>query len=499
MKSDSDPIEEIERLVSRLLDRSLSNDEAARLNSLVRESAEARERYQELLDNHAALCAIYPGDVYEAALDAGDALPSPAIDGPAAAPRIRDSPIQWLPWLAAAAVVVLVLTVVFNRDKAARFDEARAPSAQGVVGAVPPDPVARVLASMEAEWEGGAFEPGSSLLPNSYHLRSGTIELELAEGVRLGIRGSAEFELMNGNRVHLTSGNLVARIPEQALGFLMTTPQSEVVDLGTEFGLEVNDAGQTDVHVIDGLVEVYERRNGETPSVDGAPLAGIKIEEGQARRLETDGGFRLADIPFHSRQEILGNQRFDDLGLSLLRGSIRVKDTVSNSDLKIPTSGPPRIEVIPEKAGVLLEKETAVTFRSPGNYRYFGASGQTIPAGAKVDSYLLHFRSTKGEPIRGVIKFDRPIVGLICDANQLVATDALGGLQGVSFPSNSGGFRGLEPHAPDQVQNPPSTQGGGGTPDEVTLSQDMTTLGLSVNVNPIQGVDQLRALILSKD
>jgi len=176
-----------------------------------------------------------------------------------------------------------------------------------------------------------------------------------------------------------------------------------------------------------------------------------------------------------------------------------VKDTVSKSDLKIPASGRPRIEVIPERTGVLLEEETAVTFRSPGNYRYFGASGQMIPAGTKVDSYLLHFRSTEGEPIRGVIKFDRPIVGLICNANQLVATDALGGLHGVNFPSNYGGWRGLEPHAPDQVQNPPSTQGGGGTPDEVTVSQDMTTLGLSVNVHPIKGVDQLRVLVLSKD
>ena len=33
-----------------------------------------------------------------------------------------------------------------------------------------------------------------------------------------------------------------------------------------------------------------------------------------------------------------------------------------------------------------------------------------------------------------------------------------------------------------QVQNHPSAEGGGWSPDEVTLSQDMTTLGLSVNV-----------------
>ena len=183
-----------------------------------------------------------------------------------------------------------------------------------------------------------------------------------------------------------------------------------------------------------------------------------------------------------------------------MSGSIRVKDTVSKSDLKTVTAGRSRIEVIPEETGVLLDEAMAVTFRSPGNYRYFEAGDQTIPAGTKVDSYLLHFRSAKGEPIRGVIKFDRPIVGLICATDQLEATDALVGLKGVNFPTAKSGFRGLEPHSHAQVQKLPSIEGVGGgmSPDEVTLSQDMTTLGLRVNVT-VQGVDQLRVLVLSKD
>lgn len=102
--------------------------------------------------------------------------------------------------------------------------------------------------------------------------------------------------------------------------------------------------------------------------------------------------------------------------------------------------------------------------------------------------------------IVGDIKFDQPIVGLICAADQLAATDSIVGLKGVNFPNNEGGFRGLEPHSREQVQKLPTTEkiGGGMSPDEVTLSQDMTTLGLRVNVT-IQGVDQLRVLVLSKD
>ncbi|HIA16323.1 MAG TPA: hypothetical protein EYN72_05995 [Dehalococcoidia bacterium] len=483
MKSGNSRIEElIERYQMGVTDE----DEVAELEQALKENAGMREA----LIAAARLDTILHEEALNAAVDAE----SKRVDFPQ--PIISSKAV----FAAAAAVVALALLIQFQDNRPTGPDSAQAlvtPVAESKSESAPRDTVARLVAVVDAEWRDDGLQPGGALAIGGFVLNRGTADMEFNDGARISLRGPAVFELKAANHLHLISGKLVANIPDDGLGFLLTTPQSEVVDLGTEFGLEVNEAGQTDVHVIDGLVEVYKRRNLKEAPVAGALPAGIKIAEGQARRLETDGEFRLAEIPFHPRQKILGNQRFDKLGLSLLRGSIRVKNMVSKSDLNTPASGQSRIEVIQEKTGVLLEKETVVTFRSPGNYRYFGAGGQMIPAGTKVDSYLLHFRSTEGGPIRGVIKFDRPIVGLICEANQLTSTDAFGGLEGVDFLARPGGFRGLEPHAPDQVQNPPSTRGGGWTADEVTLSQDMTTLGLSVNVDPIQGVDQLRVLILS--
>jgi hypothetical protein len=88
---------------------------------------------------------------------------------------------------------------------------------------------------------------------------------------------------------------------------------------------------------------------------------------------------------------------------------------------------------------------------------------------------------------------------LTCEASQLSGTDVLSSLEGVRVPISAGRFRGLEPYLPEQINAPRSTEGGGFTADAVTLSQDMTTLSLSVNVHPIQGVGQLRVLVLSKD
>ncbi len=46
-------------------------------------------------------------------------------------------------------------------------------------------------------------------------------------------------------------------MPIVARGFTVTTPNSDVVDLGTEFGLTVDGSGETEVHVFDGLVEAH--------------------------------------------------------------------------------------------------------------------------------------------------------------------------------------------------------------------------------------------------
>ena len=223
----------------------------------------------------------------------------------------------------------------------------------------------------------------------------------------------------------------------------------------------------------------------------------LRIEEGQAIRLKVGAADQLGSetIPVRSSRGVLGNRKRSDLGLSFLQGNIRLKEAVSRTDLKRQATS--WIEVIPEKSNVLLDRKIPVTMISAGNYRFFGNTGVTIPEGIKVDSYLFHFRSTQPAPVRGVIKFDRKIVGVVCEARQLIASDSILGLAGVEYPVAANPYRGLDPHV--STDNSESTEGGGWSPDEVTMSQDMKTLGLSVNVNPVRGVDQLRVLVLSKD
>ena len=353
-------------------------------------------------------------------------------------------------------------------------------------------PVARLVTSLDANWRDIDPAPGAFLEQGSFQLDAGIVELEFNRGARVTLRGPSSFELKSTDLLHVSSGNLVARIPEEAIGFTIVTDEAEVVDLGTEFGLRVDNGRQTEVHVIEGLVEVFPRDDSSNRSAES-----IRIEEGQAIRwkvgdVEEMGAER---IPVRSSRGVLGTRQRSDLGLTFLQGNIRLKETVSAADLRRPTSS--WIEVIPEQSGVLLQQEIPVTLVAPGNYRVFGDSGQVIPAGTKVDSYLFHFRSAQPSPIQGVIKFDQEIVGLVCEAGQLAVSDSIVGRDGMRYPVASKQYRGLEPRI--RVENPNPDKGGGWTADEVTVSQDMKTVGLSVNVNPGRGVDQLRVLVRSKD
>lgn len=354
------------------------------------------------------------------------------------------------------------------------------------------NPPARVVASVDADWRDVEPMSGELLSVGSYQLDDGMVELEFNRGARVTLQGPSSFELKGTDLLHVSSGNLVARIPEAAIGFTITTDEAEVVDLGTEFGLRVGEGRQTEVHVIEGLVEVFERENLNQRSAES-----LRVGEGQAIRLKMGSANKLGseNIPLRSSRGVLGDRTRSDLGLTFLHGNIRLKEAVSRKDLKRKATS--WIEVIPEKSDVLLEQEIPVTLISAGNYRFFGNAGLALPQGMKVDSYLLHFRCTQPAPVQGVIKFDREIVGVVCEASQLIASDWTLGLPGVEYPVAANPYRGLDPH--HSADNTESTEGGGWSPDEVTISQDMKTLGLSVNVNPVRGVDQLRVLVLSKD
>ena len=121
-------------------------------------------------------------------------------------------------------------------------------------------------------------------------IESGIVELQLKQGATLIVEGPAQWSIDGENRATLKTGKLVAKVPHAAVGFRLTTPAATIVDLGTEFGVEVNKTGATDVQVIKGRVELHL----ETSNVETTAPKPVTLTAGSARRVELD---RTAGIP----------------------------------------------------------------------------------------------------------------------------------------------------------------------------------------------------------
>ncbi len=87
-------------------------------------------------------------------------------------------------------------------------------------------------------------------------LADGEIELTYQSAVRLRLIGPVDFVVRQGGG-HLARGGIVASVPVSGHGFTIHTPDGKVVDLGTEFGVVVDDFGTSEVSVFSGRVEAY--------------------------------------------------------------------------------------------------------------------------------------------------------------------------------------------------------------------------------------------------
>lgn len=85
-------------------------------------------------------------------------------------------------------------------------------------------------------------------------LKDGLIQLTFDSGAKLLVQGPADFVVRSEMRGTLDAGKISAVVPRRAHGFTVRTPSAEVIDLGTEFAIQVDELGSSEVHVFDGEV-----------------------------------------------------------------------------------------------------------------------------------------------------------------------------------------------------------------------------------------------------
>ncbi len=126
------------------------------------------------------------------------------------------------------------------------------------------------------------------LAAGRYRLRAGRATLLFFSGVTLTMEGPADVDLLTSDRVFCRRGRLRARVPKGAEGFVIGSPGSAVVDLGTEFALNVADNGTAQVMVFEGQAEAALLDNA------GSPKRTQMVERSEAFELDPHAG-RIAE------------------------------------------------------------------------------------------------------------------------------------------------------------------------------------------------------------
>ena len=110
----------------------------------------------------------------------------------------------------------------------------------------------------DAHWHGaGGPVVGEAVGNRTLIIDSGLAQLRFASGATVILRGPTTFTPRSSRGGKLDHGQVVARVPESASGFTIESDVTRVVDLGTEFGFTTTAPAGQEIHVFNGLVQVF--------------------------------------------------------------------------------------------------------------------------------------------------------------------------------------------------------------------------------------------------
>ena len=342
--------------------------------------------------------------------------------------------------------------------------------------------IARLVQVVKAKWgeENPGLKKGSRLSEGKIRIESGLAKLRFSSGAKVTLEGPAEYEIISNDLTRLVSGRLSAKIPKSAIGFKVDTPTARVLDLGTAFGVDVDDQGATEVAVFEGEVEV------ELPDPTESRQGKRLITHGNSVRTEA-GAKEISDAlydisKFRKTWPVTA-------GMVSTAGMVKFAPPGPLSTL-LEHEDDDHLVILPERSSFTVSKKLKVraNITVPGEYSKRGSleTGRIEP-GRVLASYLVQFnpvdegkekREKKNLRLVGIATFERPIAGVITATGLLRATDKT--LGGHSEPLVVKG-RGLEIGTRRSV-------------DIVTLSDDRKTLVLDLHVSGGQ-IDQIRVLV----
>lgn len=250
----------IHRLATGQLEGTLSDDQRRELADLLAADADARRAYMEHMQDTASLRWIFSGHC-----DRRTILPMARAWAHGASERFP-AWVNWRSVLAAAAAAAIVAMALGNwiYDRSIRIatsDQANQPRklADSLPAPVEPVEVATLTSIAAVTWDATTGVP--NLLSRvevgqQLSLTTGSIELTFDTGAQVRIFAPAKIEVSSPRSILCSRGRVTTLVGKSGKGFTIDTPKARIVDLGTQFGVDISEAGDTQVVVFQGSVDL---------------------------------------------------------------------------------------------------------------------------------------------------------------------------------------------------------------------------------------------------
>jgi ferric-dicitrate binding protein FerR (iron transport regulator) len=288
----------LRHLIDALCDHAISPAEQVQLEAMLLASEGARIKFLDDMCLHASLewegaANAKLEELFDFCSGQESCLPT-SVGAAAGVPHTLPAKksLRRIVVLAAAACLLLVTSVWLLPSVRQFFggsEPTQSAAATPVVATLSP-------ASRDSRWmieNESIFEqpsnPNRSAVVRGERLRvtGGTLSLKYQHGTTVTLTAPAILEIVSPMRGRLIRGRATVNVARGAEGFTIDTPRTSVVDLGTVFGVEVDDFGGTDVVVFSGMIDLAYSRDVQNSA--NAEVGTQRLYMGEAVRVDARG------------------------------------------------------------------------------------------------------------------------------------------------------------------------------------------------------------------
>ena len=232
--------ERLEDLIERHLNDELSANEKRELVELLDSNPEARRKLVEQAEFNSAITSVLNSDRN---IEIGD------IPFKTASPQKGVK--EFIPWIIAIAACLMLVFKIFNSSPK-----------NEIVSTPDKKPLTALLVNeVNAKFANGRSIDDVKFSPGEYELTDGAVHLRFSSGADLVVEAPAKLKIFDAMNTRLLSGKVRAMVPPPAQGFTVAANDLHYEDIGTEFGLKVDEKGSSELHVFDGQVNVKDSKN----------------------------------------------------------------------------------------------------------------------------------------------------------------------------------------------------------------------------------------------